>query len=138
MISTVKQLIPPPLRRQIKSYLAARQKARLFGSLAPLVPQVEEMFDGPRSLEQFKANGEEFLRIYKELCGLRPDETMLDVGCGIGRKTLPLTQYLTASARYEGMDIASAGIAWCGSRITPRFPNFRFQQIDVYNQHYNP
>jgi hypothetical protein len=36
------------------------------------------------------------------------------------------------------MDITSAGIAWCGSRIAPRFPNFRFQQIDVYNKHYNP
>ena len=48
MMSTVKQLIPPPLRRQIKSYLAERHKARLFGSLAPLVPPVEEDVRRPK------------------------------------------------------------------------------------------
>jgi SAM-dependent methyltransferase len=138
MLNAVKRLIPPPLKRWIKTDLKGKEKTRLFGSLAPLVPPVEAMFDGPQSLEAFKANGEEFLPIYKDICGLRSDERMLDVGCWIGRKTLPLTQYLTPDARYEGMDIARAGVEWCESRITPRFPNFRFRQIDVYNKHYNP
>jgi SAM-dependent methyltransferase len=115
-----------------------RRKVRLFGALAPLVPPVAEMFDGPASLEEFKANGEEFLDIYKNICGLQPDETMLDVGSGIGRKTIPLTTYLSASARYEGIDIAAAGIDWCRQTITPRFPNFHFQQIAVHNGQYNP
>ena len=96
------------------------------------------MFDGPSDLEVFKANGEEFLKLYMDICGLRPDEKMLDVGCGIGRKTVPLTQYLTANATYEGIDIKHAGVEWCRKTITPRFPNFHFQQIDVYNTHYNP
>jgi SAM-dependent methyltransferase len=96
------------------------------------------MFDGPGSLEEFKANGEEFLRIYRDLCGLRTDERMLDVGSGIGRKTIPLTQYFSASASYEGIDVNATGIEWCAKTITPRFPNFRFQQIDVRNALYNP
>ena len=96
------------------------------------------MFDGPRSLEEFKSNGEEFLSIYREKCDLRPDEKMLDVGCGIGRKTLPLTQYLNEGAVYEGIDITKAGIDWCREKITSRFPNFHLQQVDVYNKHYNP
>src|ERR1019366_6571436 len=90
------------------------------------------------SLEEFKHNGEEFLKIYRELCGLQPDEKMLDVGCGIGRKTVPLTQYLNKGAVYEGIDITKKGIDWCGQKITPRFPNFHFQLIDVYNKYYNP
>jgi SAM-dependent methyltransferase len=96
------------------------------------------MFDGPQTMREFKTNGEEFLKIYKEICGLRPDEKMLDVGCGIGRKTLPLTQYFNERAVYEGIDITKAGIDWCRNKITPRFPNFHFQQIDVYNKYYNP
>jgi ubiquinone/menaquinone biosynthesis C-methylase UbiE len=91
------------------------------------------MFDGPQSLEEFKANGEEFLKIYKEVCGLQPDERMLDIGSGIGRKTLPLIQYFNERAVYQGVDITKAGVDWCRDKITPRFPNFRFEQIDVYN-----
>jgi SAM-dependent methyltransferase len=141
MMKLVKELIPSPVKeeiRKIRNHLANRNKARLFGALSPLVPDVEDMCDGPQSLEEFKRNGEEFLGIYKEICDLQPDEKMLDVGCGIGRKTLPLTQYLYEGAVYEGIDIAKAGIDWCREKITPRFPNFHFQQIDVYNRYYNP
>jgi SAM-dependent methyltransferase len=138
MTTLVKRLIPFPVKHAIRNYLTNRYKMRLFGSLAPLVPRVEDMFDGPRSFEEFKQCGEEFLKIYKEMCGLRADETMLDVGCGIGRKTLPLTQYLNERAAYEGIDITKAGIDWCRQKITPRFPNFRFQRIDVFNKYYNP
>ena len=59
------------------------------------------MFDGPQSLEVFKPNGEEFftiyiryIQVYTNVYGLRPDEKMLDAGCGIGRKTLPLDALL--------------------------------------------
>lgn len=115
-----------------------RTRRRLFGPLAPLVPSVADMFDGPQDLEIFKANGDEFLKIYQELCALGPGEKILDVGCGIGRKTVPLTQYLTSEAIYDGIDINKKGIDWCRQQIATRFPNFRFQHIDVYNQHYNP
>jgi len=92
------------------------------------------MFDGPRNLKLFKVDGDEFLRIYKDICGLGPGEKILDVGCGIGRKTIPLT----SEATYEGIDINQKGIEWCQKNISARFPNFRFQKIDVYNKYYNP
>jgi len=138
MFSTVKKLVHPLVPRTVKEYLRTRRKVRLFGDLAPLVPSTDAMFDGPPTLEAFKASGEEFLRIYKDVARLEPHERMLDVGCGIGRKTLPLTQYLNAQAVYQGVDITKAGIDWCRERITARFPNFRFLHIDVYNKHYNP
>jgi len=96
------------------------------------------MFDGTASLEEFKANGEEFLQIYQRVCDLRRDERMLDIGSGIGRKTIPLTQYLDREATYEGIDVNRSGVDWCRERITTRFPNFRFQWIDVHNEFYNP
>jgi hypothetical protein len=51
---------------------------------------------------------------------------------------VPLTQYLTANATYEGINITHAGAEWCRKTITPRLPNFHFQKIEVYNVHYNP
>lgn len=137
-MSLLKSLVPLPLKQKIKTAQEAIQRKRLFGSLAPLVPPVALMYDGPPGLIEFKANGEEFLKIYREQCKLRPDERMLDIGCGTGRKTVPLTRYLDRNARYEGLDIAERGVEWCRARITPRYPNFRFQQIDLYNKLYNP
>jgi SAM-dependent methyltransferase len=96
------------------------------------------MFDGVAKYAAFKENGEEFLRYYIEICNLRPDEKILDVGSGIGRKTVPLTRYMNNYGRYEGMDIVKAGVEWCRERITAKYPNFAFQQINVYNTYYNP
>jgi SAM-dependent methyltransferase len=138
LMNLMKIIIPFPIKQKIRNYIGNRNKERLFGALAPFVPRIEDMFDGPQSLVEFKRNGEEFLKIYKEICGLQPDEKFLDVGSGIGRKTLPLTQYLNQGAVYEGIDITKSGIDWCREKITPRFPNFHFQQIDVYNKYYNP
>ena len=136
-MSMMKMLVPPTLKRRLRALREERRKRQLFGALAPLVPPVERMYDGPPGLQEFKANGEEFLKIYRENCGLRPDERMLDIGCGTGRKTLPLTCYFDSRAVYEGLDITKQGVDWCREQITPRFPNFHFQRIDVYNQLYN-
>ena len=96
------------------------------------------MHDGPVGFKEFKTNGEEFFRYYTKLCDLKPYERMLDVGSGIGRKTFLLTDYLNQDGSYEGLDIVKAGIDWCTERITRGYPRFKFQLIDVYNQHYNP
>ncbi|MCT7972517.1 class I SAM-dependent methyltransferase [Laspinema olomoucense] len=86
----------------------------------------------------FKAIGTEFFRYFIEIAGLQPDEAVLDVGCGVGRMAVPLTQYLSDRGSYEGFDIVESGITWCQSVISPRYPNFQFQRADLYNQYYNP
>lgn len=138
MLNIVKRIIPSPIKLKIRAYREAKLKEKLFGDYASLVPAVEDMFDGPPSLQHFKSNGESFLEIYQEICGLEQDEVMLDVGSGIGRKTLPLTRYFNDNAIYWGIDLTKVGVDWCSEKITPRFPNFQFQHIDVYNKFYNP
>jgi ubiquinone/menaquinone biosynthesis C-methylase UbiE len=86
----------------------------------------------------FKVIGESFLRHFVDVGGLKPDDAVLDVGCGIGRMAIPLTQYLSPQGNYEGFDIVPEGIAWCRERITPRYPNFRFQLADIKSDLYNP
>jgi SAM-dependent methyltransferase len=114
------------------------KRRRLFGSLAPMVPPEDLMFDGPATFEEFHDNGIEFLGIYRDLVGLKPDDAILDVGCGIGRKTVQLTRYLSRNGRYEGFDITKAGIDWCNATIARRHPNFHFRHVDVRSDLYNP
>lgn len=98
------------------------------------VPPAEKVFIGDGD---FRAIGAEFLRHFITLGGLAPEESVLEIGCGIGRMAVPLTQYLT-SGRYAGMDIVADGIAWCREAITPVYPNFRFEHLDLANPLYNP
>src|SRR3954471_21980999 len=84
----------------------------------------------------FKAVGEEFKGHFVKLGGLRPEHRVLDIGCGIGRMAIPLTQYLSAKGSYEGFDPVKLGIDWCQEKITPLYPNFRFQTVDVFNSFY--
>src|SRR5262249_24204952 len=49
-----------------------------------------------------------------------------------------LVHYLAPTARYEGFDIGAPVIRWAQENITPGFPNFRFQRVDIYNKAYNP
>jgi SAM-dependent methyltransferase len=51
---------------------------------------------------------------------------------------IPLTKYLDRGGSYEGFDIVPDGIRWCKEKISPRFPNFHFQLVDLHNKGYNP
>ena len=101
-----------------------------------LLPPESEMFPGNAS--NFEKAGQEFLGHFKELGDLKPENHVLDIGCGIGRMALPLTGYLDESGGYEGFDVVRRGVEWCRNNITPQYPNFRFQVSDVHNQRYNP
>jgi SAM-dependent methyltransferase len=81
--------------------------------------------------------GERYLTNFKELCGLKPDHAVLDIGCGIGRMAVPLTRYLNEKGSYDGFDIVKSGIDWCNKHIATKYPNFRFQYTGLYNQLYN-
>ncbi|MDK1491814.1 class I SAM-dependent methyltransferase [Sinorhizobium sp. 7-81] len=87
----------------------------------------------------FKAVGTEFLGHFIRMGGLQPESRVLDIGCGIGRMAVPLTQYLDfEKGRYNGIDPVEGGIAWCRRFITSIYPNFAFQRVDIAHELYNP
>jgi SAM-dependent methyltransferase len=72
------------------------------------------------------------------IAGLRPDHDVLDIGCGVGRTARYLCDFLDADSRYEGFDVTPDLVRWCQKHITPRFPNFHFQYIPLFNSAYRP
>jgi len=91
---------------------------------------------GSTSAEHFVHLGKHFFDIFQKHADLKPTDRVLDVGCGCGRMAVPLTAYLTTGS-YEGFDIVPELIDWCKQNITPRFPNFKFQMMDLYSSAYN-
>jgi len=85
----------------------------------------------------FEKTGQEFLDHFVTLGGLKTDDRVLDVGCGIGRMAVPLTGYLDGGA-YEGFDVGKEMIGWCKRHITSCHPEFIFTWAPIYNQKYNP
>jgi SAM-dependent methyltransferase len=74
----------------------------------------------------------------KNYCNLRPNDSILDVGCGCGAMVYSLIMYTKYQGNYEGFDIIKDFTVWLTKNITPKYPNFRFQYMDIYNKSYNP
>jgi SAM-dependent methyltransferase len=113
------------------TWLEAQLRSNRFLPAPP--PEMTFCGDG-----DYRAIGAEFLGHFVRLGDLRPNERILDIGCGIGRMAVPLTQFLADGGRYTGIDIVRDGIGWCSRSITPTYPNFTFQHLDLSHPLYNP
>ena len=85
----------------------------------------------------FRDAGREFVGHLRELADLQPDDRVLEVGSGIGRIALPLTEELDSQGSYNGIEIVKRGVRWCDANITAKHPNFRFDHADIVNGTYN-
>lgn len=87
----------------------------------------------------FQAVGAEFLGHFIRMGGLLPECRVLDIGCGIGRMAVPLTQYIDPEkGSYCGIDPVAGGINWCQRMVSPAYPNFEFRLLDIAHALYNP
>ncbi|MFC1884905.1 class I SAM-dependent methyltransferase [Thermodesulfobacteriota bacterium] len=136
IIKYLERLIPNSLKRILKKiyYVPLDAIDRLKGRDSMIPPRSMILF----SRDLFKQVGQEFRGYFIELANLQPNNRVLDVGCGIGRMAIPLTNYLSQKGEYWGFDIGKKGIEWCQNHISTKFSNFHFQHCDVYNKHYNP
>lgn len=137
-VATVKTVFPPSFYRLARDLPYAVMDAFVSGPRGSLAPPLRLQFDGPRGYQIFLRQGHEVFEFYKNVVGLNPDARILDIGCGIGRKTLPLTSYLSEQGLYVGVDIDERGVTWLSRNITPVHPRFVFFRLDVHNRFYNP
>lgn len=129
----IRRHIAIPLRREIGAFLIESGMS-ILKIKDPTLPPIRLDYVGG---SDFKATGYEFLRYFTEYGGLKPDHAVLDIGSGIGRMAIPLTNYLR-QGRYEGVEIVTTGVDWCQQHISTRYPNFHFHHNDIYNKSYNP
>jgi SAM-dependent methyltransferase len=73
----------------------------------------------------------EFMAYLKLLAHVQPGDRGLDIGCGRGLMALQLAHYLDASALYVGIDPDRTAINWCRRHISPKYPAFRFEHLDI-------
>ena len=134
MVRSVARLLARRARTSMR-LRALDARDRLAGRGGGLVP--------PRRLQlsvgdgDFAATGDELLSYLVSLCGLRPEDRVLDVGCGAGRLARPLAGFLSLDGAYAGLDVDADAIAWCRRRYA-HFPHFAFVHADVRNPRYNP
>ena len=138
MLSTVARYIPKPIKPPLRFVFFA------LADFVDALPGNRNTLTPPSYLRDyigdgdFEETGQHFLKQHIELANLRPDERVLDVGCGIGRMAAALCNYLNENGTYDGFDVVKRGIIWCNRHIACKHPNFRFAHSDVYNKAFNP
>lgn len=70
--------------------------------------------------------GETWLGLLRSLALVRPDERVLEIGCGAGVLARPLHRHLGPGARYVGYDDDAVAIEWCQAAYKDR-PDFSFE-----------
>ncbi len=127
-------LLPPAARILARKlvFMPSDMLERLSGR-DELIPPKGLIYTGGGD---FKETGFRFLGYFKEYGNLSPDDHVLDIGSGIGRLAIPLTNYLSSEATYNGFDVIAQGVNWCTQNITVKYPQFRFHHIDLKNDLY--
>jgi ubiquinone/menaquinone biosynthesis C-methylase UbiE len=127
--------LPPAVRFMARRlyYLPIDTWENLTGQRDDLTPPRGMIYTGSGA---FRKQGKELVERFVELAGLQPHHAVLDIGSGIGRVAIPLTEYLSEEGRYEGFDVVEKGVQWCQTHITRQFPNFQFQYIPLNNDLY--
>jgi SAM-dependent methyltransferase len=98
------------------------------------LPKTGEIFTGRGD---FLKSGKNTVDNLTRFAGLKPNSTVLDLGSGLGRVAIPLTDILEKEGGYYGVDIVENAIQKCQRAIASRYPNFHFHHTPVYNDLYN-
>jgi SAM-dependent methyltransferase len=104
----------------------------------PPIPPEPLRFMG-ESDEKFITIGDRTVRQLREVAGLRPDSSVVDIGCGYGRIAHALLRDDEFEGTYLGMDILPRHLEWCRENLASLRPDrFEFVHLDVRNDRYNP
>jgi SAM-dependent methyltransferase len=101
------------------------------------LPPVELRFMGEDDAA-FRRIGDGIVEDMIELCALRADAAVLDVGSGYGRVAHSLWGH-GFEGTYLGLEILPRHVAWCSDTLTPASGGLlEFGHLDVRNARYNP
>ena len=81
--------------------------------------------------------GHETAALVDDLVTIRPEDRVLDVGCGLGRVAWPLASRLGRKGRYTGLDVSKHYVEWCRTKLDLDPRRFTFHQADIRTTTYN-
>lgn len=108
--------------------------ADLFRDRNSLVPPKGLIYTGSGD---FIKIGNSFFEYFKNNGAITPEDSVLDIGSGVGRIAIPFTKFLNKKGKYEGFDVVEKGVNWCIKNISSKYPNFSFKYISLKNDLYN-
>lgn len=82
------------------------------------------------AIRHVESSARQTTALLRDLGLVRPDDHVLDIGCGIGTMAFELASLLDSGGRYIGFDVNRAAIAWCRSALGLD-SRFRFDLADV-------
>ena len=129
--------LPTPLKFLARRlyYLPVDTLDTITGKRHKFQPPKGKIFIG--SGGDFIQIGKDHLNLLIKYTGIKEDSVIWDIGSGIGRTAIPLTDYLNAQGKYEGFDVTKEGVDWCSKKITGDYPNFNFTYVELGNDLYN-
>jgi ubiquinone/menaquinone biosynthesis C-methylase UbiE len=86
----------------------------------------------------FFSIGDDIVESLVSLANLRDNDSVLEIGCGIGRNATALYRRFSDRLSYLGFDIVRYGITWCQKHFGTRSKQHRFVHSNIYNSFYNP
>lgn len=135
-------------RRALGQYASRVSRLAKYGLAAPLLKYVvryTSILDGgdaPPVFINFSGGGDfaqigaHQVSLISSRLGLKGHESVLDIGCGIGRVALPFAQRFP-ELRYLGFDVVGYGIEWARKK-TRLGTSYMFLHADIKNSFYNP
>jgi SAM-dependent methyltransferase len=126
--------LPKPVQLTMRSFMRLEPTTNHFGY--DINTRLMNMTGG--GPDTFDAISGYHLAALQQFVGISPDHSVLEIGCGIGRDAIQLSNVLSSKGNYVGIDIIKDSIDWCSDNITSRHPNFRFIHYDVADQLHNP
>lgn len=110
----------------------------ITGKRHKYVPPRGYIYTGsPASAEDYLKQGQHQVQMLKKYANLQPNHQVLDIGSGIGRTAIALTDFLSEKGSYEGFDVVERGVQWCNNRIHKEHANFNFKYVSLFNDLYN-
>ena len=111
---------------------------KLSGKTNKYVPSRGQIYTGsPANAEEYIKQGMLHLEHLKTHIDLQPNDSVLDIGSGVGRSAIALSTYLNEYGSYDGFDVVKQGVDWCNKGIGEDFSNFNFKYVPIFNDLYN-